>query len=299
MKQGTPEWFAARRGKITGSNLANALGFGYDSRAEYWRKFHNPGRERKNEIKADILNWGKYAEGIAVDAYELETGNIISSVGFVDHPEIDWHGCSPDGLEGDQGVLEVKCPCVVAGYSPCLKKIPMDEWPTYCESCKAETEGICKRLHHVIPDKFLVQCQSEIQCTEREYCAYICWTPGGYIIHRIERDNAAWDRMIALAGKFYHEHLVNYTADSEEPPRVKNKQRIIDHIFTGSPIEKPVVAKKTTTPRKPKQYKPTLIKCPGSKNANHEVSPLSCIGCVTKSTCDSYSAHMEGQKCQT
>lgn len=49
-------------------------------------------------------------EAEARDAYSFARGVAVDECGFVPHPEVERCGCSPDGLIGDDGLLEVKCP---------------------------------------------------------------------------------------------------------------------------------------------------------------------------------------------
>lgn len=114
--QGTGEWFNARTGKLTASRMRSAvkrLKNGEDS------------AERKNlkieilceRMTGDILDkfvstamqWGIEKEPEAKAAYEAKTGRIITDVGFIDHPRIEFCGASPDGFV-DDGLVEIKCP---------------------------------------------------------------------------------------------------------------------------------------------------------------------------------------------
>ncbi len=49
-------------------------------------------------------------EPIARAAYEAHTGTFVTQTGFWLHPEIPYFGASPDGLVGDDGLIEIKCP---------------------------------------------------------------------------------------------------------------------------------------------------------------------------------------------
>lgn len=107
-EQRSDEWFAIRKGKMTASN-AQAIGNsgkGLDTyilelMAEYYamvpaERYTNPDIERGIELEAT-------ARGI----YELERGVKIDEVGFVEGGE--FFGCSPDGLIGEDGGIEIKC----------------------------------------------------------------------------------------------------------------------------------------------------------------------------------------------
>jgi len=56
------------------------------------------------------MEWGTEQEPNARHAYELMTGNKVQEVGFVLPDNTDAYGGSPDGLVGDDGLLEIKCP---------------------------------------------------------------------------------------------------------------------------------------------------------------------------------------------
>lgn len=60
-------------------------------------------------------------EAEARDAYSFQTGNIVQEVGYVPHPSIATAGCSPDGLIGDSGLVELKCPSSMAKHLDALR----------------------------------------------------------------------------------------------------------------------------------------------------------------------------------
>jgi hypothetical protein len=60
-------------------------------------------------------------EAEARDAYSFQTGNIVAEVGYVPHPTIERAGCSPDGLIGDSGLVELKVPASMARHMGALR----------------------------------------------------------------------------------------------------------------------------------------------------------------------------------
>jgi hypothetical protein len=57
------------------------------------------------------MQWGTDQEPFARAAYEAAQGVMVEEVGFVPlTPTIEWSGASPDGLVGDDGLVEIKCP---------------------------------------------------------------------------------------------------------------------------------------------------------------------------------------------
>jgi len=107
-EQQSEEWFNCRKLKMT-SSKAQAIGnngtglqsYIYELVAEYYSSsekehFSNEHTERGNEL-----------EPTARDMYELETGNKVEQVGFIEMNK--YSGGSPDGLVGDDGLIEIKC----------------------------------------------------------------------------------------------------------------------------------------------------------------------------------------------
>ena len=60
-------------------------------------------------------------EAEARDAYSFQTGQAVREVGYVPHPSVERAGCSPDGLCGDSGLVEIKCPSSMAKHLEALR----------------------------------------------------------------------------------------------------------------------------------------------------------------------------------
>lgn len=115
-EQGTEEWYAARRGCLTASNFAAATSFlknGQESAERFNLKFDIL-REREGgeveQYETGPMEWGKENEAAAREEYESRTGLIVMPCGFALHDTIDFFGASPDGLIGESGYQEIKCP---------------------------------------------------------------------------------------------------------------------------------------------------------------------------------------------
>lgn len=128
-EQRTEAWRRDRAGCITASNFAAAIkvmdagvyktgpkkGEPKPRNAECTKLMRQLAFERitgepVHEINGQALAWGRDAEPYAFEAYEIETGHIVEQVGFIKHLNYDFIGCSPDGLIGDGGGLEMKNP---------------------------------------------------------------------------------------------------------------------------------------------------------------------------------------------
>lgn len=116
MKQQTPEWFAARLGKATGSRISDIVAktkTGYAaSREDYMFQLVVERLTGINTVSfsSKEMQWGVEQEEYARSAYEAHMGVLVDQVGSIDHPRIAMSSASPDGLIGDDGMIEIKCP---------------------------------------------------------------------------------------------------------------------------------------------------------------------------------------------
>lgn len=107
-EQGTPEWFAVRRGKMTASN-ATAIGNCGKGLVSYieemMSEYYSSGE--KEQFSSKDTDRGHELEPIARQIYEFENDLVVDEVGFIEFNE--YVGASPDGLIGEDGGLEIKC----------------------------------------------------------------------------------------------------------------------------------------------------------------------------------------------
>ncbi|MCK5601770.1 YqaJ viral recombinase family protein, partial [Candidatus Pacearchaeota archaeon] len=107
--QNTEEWLAAKLGVVSASNFSKVLNkkagrglYMYKLAAERLTGLQENGYYDKN-MKA-----GNEIEAAARDYYALVNDCTVDEVGFVKRDEDV--GCSPDGLLGTCGSIEIKCP---------------------------------------------------------------------------------------------------------------------------------------------------------------------------------------------
>lgn len=141
-EQGTPEWLAARAGRVTASMISAVLmkpeTAGYrDYQAQIVAEILT-GKPQGSDFTNAAMQFGTETEPLARSAYEAETGFSVDQVGMVIHPTIGRAGASPDGLVGNSGLAEIKCPKVathlaylVAGVVPAGYKNQM-MWQMAC-----------------------------------------------------------------------------------------------------------------------------------------------------------------------
>ena len=124
--QGTPEWFALRCGHVTASNVSDCSAKSRDGKSEgVTRKKYRTRivtewltqKPQESGFKSDAMDHGTETEPLARCAYEAHAGEFVDQITFAKHPEIENFGASPDGLVGDDGLVEIKCPMSHTHYT--------------------------------------------------------------------------------------------------------------------------------------------------------------------------------------
>lgn len=165
--QGTPEWLEARVGFVTASRCGDVIAMKKPTKNQ-----NTPPEEMK--ARADYrmeliverltklpypqyvsweMQWGIDHESEARVAYEIQQDVLVDTVGFVQHPTMPLFGASPDGLVGDDGLIQIKCPNTRTHL----------EW----------TRG----GFAAIPVEHLAQMIAELACTERKWCDFVSFDP--------------------------------------------------------------------------------------------------------------------------
>lgn len=193
IEQGSPEWFEQRRGKVTASRIADIMAktkSGYStSRQNYLMQllcerltgkveesFKSAAMQRGNDLEPEARNW-----------YQLETGEIVEQVSFIDHPNINDAGASPDGLVGTEGLIEIKCPNTA----------------THIETLRSKKPS----------DRYYKQMQWQMACTGRKWCDFVSFDNRlpdnlAYFCIRIDRNEEVIAEIEAEVNKFLEELAV-------------------------------------------------------------------------------------------
>ena len=190
MEQRTPEWVAARLGRVTASRVVDVVtktktGYGA-SRANYMAQLicERLTGSQGESFTSSAMQWGTDTEPMARSAYEGATGDLVIETGFVPHFAIPQSGASPDGLVGNDGLVEIKCPNTATHIETLLGQSP--------------------------PRKYVAQMQWQMACTGRKWCDFVSFDPRmpdgmKIFIMRIERDNAMIAELESEVMKFIGE----------------------------------------------------------------------------------------------
>lgn len=187
VEQRSPEWFKQRKGKITGSNIGAILGVNpykkpADVMREMVREYHSVEPEFSGNIATE---YGTANEATAVQSLEMfHLSAPVEETGFHVHLEYEWLGASPDGLIGDDGVAEIKCPFGQRDKNPPVFKSLFDQ-PHY-----------------------FAQTQIEMACTGRTWCAFYQWSQHGDDYHEQAFSQAWFDEALPKLKAFYDAYLI-------------------------------------------------------------------------------------------
>lgn len=149
-EQGSAKWLQLRTGKITASRFKDVVSKG-KTRQSYMYEIvaERLTGDSAHTFVSDAMKWGIEKEPEAREYYELVTGNSVKQVGFVEASE--YVGVSPDGLIGDDGVLEIKCPNTKTHLS-------------YIDN-------------GVVPTEYFWQCVGMLAYTGMEYLDFVSYDP--------------------------------------------------------------------------------------------------------------------------
>lgn len=188
--QRSEAWFAQRLAKVTASRVADVIAktkSGYSaSRDNYMADLiveRLTGQKVSNFSNA-AMEWGVEQEPHARAAYSAATGELVEEVGFIDHPSIVNSGASPDGLVGDDGLVEFKCPATA----------------THLDTLLAGE----------MPSKYIPQIQFQMACTNRAWCDFVSYDPRlpehlQMFVKRVQRDDKRIAELEAEVRKFLAE----------------------------------------------------------------------------------------------
>jgi len=157
MIQGSAEWLQARVGKVTASRVhdivATTKSGGYTTgRKNYLAELvtERLTGEPAPSYQNGAMAWGIECEPEARAAYAWKTDVDVIEEGFIIHPGIANAGCSPDGLIGADGLVEIKCPFSTAIHLETL-------------------------LHGKIAIEYFHQMQFQMACIGASWCDFVSY----------------------------------------------------------------------------------------------------------------------------
>jgi putative phage-type endonuclease len=191
LKQGSVDWLAARKFRLTASNFGTAVGHNRWKSPEELIEEMLFGKFKGN----DATRWGNDREAIARNLYilkkwsglSLEKGSPdsihfhVQESGLHILDQQPWFAASPDGIvheSGQLGLLEIKCPFSL-------------------------------KLYPQIPPYYQDQIQGIMGILGCQWCDFVVWTPSKMSIKRIMFDKCYWEEsLLPNLSNFYMNQFV-------------------------------------------------------------------------------------------
>jgi hypothetical protein len=134
------------------------------------------------EVWAKAMEWGVENELDAIEAYQTQTGQLVTLNDVIQHPTLDYVAGTPDGLIGEDGIIEVKCPYNSVNHLMNLKS-------------GAQIED------------YKYQIQGYLWITGRKWCDFVSYDPRfkkdlQLAIYRVDRDQLLIDELAARVQEF-------------------------------------------------------------------------------------------------
>ena len=120
---------------------------------------------------------------------------LVNQCGIFVSSTAPYVGCSPDGLVGSDGIVEVKCP-----YTARNKKITPQTVPYLSNN---EDGKLTLDSGH----DYYYQVMGTLLCTGRQWCDFVVWTFEDSVTIRISRDDQFIENMLRKLSSFFNEHF--------------------------------------------------------------------------------------------
>lgn len=183
-EQGSDEWFQARLGIPTASRFSTVMAVGKGggeslTRRKYMLQLAGEKltQQPMEAYRNEAMDRGTEHEPQALAQYQFDTDTEVQRVGFI---RCGRTGCSPDGLIGEDGMVEFKS---------ALPDILIDI-----------------HLRKRYPPEHRAQCQGGLWVAQRKWIDIVVFWPGlPSYVERITRDESYIDEIAGAVGQFNRE----------------------------------------------------------------------------------------------
>jgi len=222
-------WFTSRRERITASNAKRVFRL-QDSTNN--KSIINTLLFPSDLEHVPSIQYGRVNENNAIRKYEKLNNVIVTRCGLIVSLENGILGASPDGLVGDDGILEIKCPSILDGKLP-------EAYSTECR--KNPFMKLSKKTNKyelVKSHQYYFQIIMLLHVTRRKWCDLMVWSTGPKHIQSAEQDGFAliirvvrdtdtenlWEKMTEKFVKFWFEEIAPELIDSRKSRSMPYRQ---------------------------------------------------------------------------
>jgi len=167
-EQGSQEWFDVKLGVPSASNFDKIVTMKGEPSKQAQKYMYQLTAERVSGVREETFQSQAMTRGIEMEAearglYEIATGATVDLCGLCFKDEAKLFGASPDGLVGEDGCIEIKCPNAATHVGYLLGK--------------------------KLPSEYFQQTQGQLLVTGRKWNDYVSYFPGlKPLIVRVVRD---------------------------------------------------------------------------------------------------------------
>jgi putative phage-type endonuclease len=212
LEQGSDDWFNARVGRVTASNVGAILGLSpFRKRQDVMRTMVREWHGALSEFVGNVATeYGNMNEQLARTDYQLKTGNIVEAVGF--YPFYEWAGASPDGFLIDRSpefskIVEFKCPFSL------------------------RNGGAFKSIHE--QPHYYAQIQFQMLVVDVLECDFVQWHTNDMMIETVEFNEDYTMAMVEKLRAFYDEFL----EELHNPAHLKSRHDAVENDMTAYRVE--------------------------------------------------------------
>ncbi|XP_055839190.1 uncharacterized protein LOC129907141 [Episyrphus balteatus] len=203
------KWFDVRHQMVTASN------FGKICKVKSLASYHNIILHiLYTRVSNCNMLWGLQNEKKAIQKLEEAIKIKVQKCGFFIDDEFHYLGATPDGLVGEDGICEVKCPSSIKNLtiSDAVEKKKLK----YLQ--KSGDTFVLKKN-----DDYFYQVQGQLHITKRSHCFFGVWTSCDFVCIKIQKDDSFWeDKIKNKLLNFYNNHFLLELCD----PRIPRKMRV-------------------------------------------------------------------------
>ncbi|XP_025190913.1 uncharacterized protein LOC112591340 [Melanaphis sacchari] len=219
-------WYSERKKRITASNIGKICKMRQHTSC---KKIVYDLLYSCINIKIKAIEYGRVMEIEAKKKFESLYNLTIAPVGLCMDEKILYLAASPDGLIGEDSIIEIKCPFSARNFSDIFDAIDAGKIP-FC--FKDKQNNVSLKTNH----NYYYQIQTQLHVTKRKKCNFFIYTENWYYNVCITIDDNFWYQKIqSQIHLFYNEcllpelinpqfgkrHLVTEIID---PPRILKEQ---------------------------------------------------------------------------
>ena len=218
LEQGTDEWLEARLGVITASRVKDLLTGTFKlSKDKKIRMFAFELASQRINMRIEDsfcsfdMERGIIEEELAREMYQKKMGVDVQDCGFIVNNSLGFDfGYSPDGLVGCDGLVEIKS-----------------------RQAKFQVQTF---FHDEVPAEYMLQCQTGIWASEREWCDFVQFSNGMPLYVKRVKPQFELIEVAQEAISLFEESISNIVSEYKEKTEGLTIPDWVDHASEGDLI---------------------------------------------------------------